>query len=107
MFTGLLPSNGLPSIVGCGLVGTCLPLRLLATAQYVTLILIAIEVPVNQIIQSRTRYYSSRKPPILENREVEWKYVDFIQLTEDMMPFLTMGLKLRVSQQQAVSRPDE
>jgi hypothetical protein len=37
VFTGLLPSNGRPSIVGCDLVGTCLPICFLETAQSVTL----------------------------------------------------------------------
>jgi hypothetical protein len=40
MFTGLLPSNGSTSVVGCALVGTCLPIRLLETAQSVTLLLL-------------------------------------------------------------------
>jgi phospholipid N-methyltransferase len=43
VFTGLLPSNERPSIVGCGLVGTCLPIRLLATAQSVTMIYIFLD----------------------------------------------------------------
>jgi hypothetical protein len=38
MFIGLLPSNRRPTIVGCGLVGTCLPIRLLAMPQSVTLL---------------------------------------------------------------------
>jgi hypothetical protein len=38
MFTSLLPNNGHPSIVGCTLVGTCLPIRLLETAQSVTIL---------------------------------------------------------------------
>jgi hypothetical protein len=33
VLTGLLPSNGCPSSVGCALVGTCLPIRFLETAQ--------------------------------------------------------------------------
>jgi hypothetical protein len=37
VFTGLLPSNWRPSIAGCALVGTCLPIRLLETAQSVTI----------------------------------------------------------------------
>jgi hypothetical protein len=36
VFTGLLPSNGCP-IVGCALVGTCLPIRFLETAKPVTI----------------------------------------------------------------------
>jgi hypothetical protein len=38
VFTGLLPSSGRPSVVGCALVGTCVPIRLLATAQSVTVL---------------------------------------------------------------------
>jgi hypothetical protein len=49
VFTGLLPSNGCPSVVGCGLVGTCLPLRLLAIAQSVTIL----DLIVNYFISSR------------------------------------------------------
>jgi hypothetical protein len=37
--TGLLHSHGRPSIVGCSLVGTCLPIRLLETAQSVTILI--------------------------------------------------------------------
>jgi hypothetical protein len=36
VFTCLLPSNERRSIVGCGLVGTCFPIRLLAAVQSVT-----------------------------------------------------------------------
>jgi hypothetical protein len=35
-FTCLFPSNGRPSIVWCTLVGTCLTIRRLETAQYIT-----------------------------------------------------------------------
>jgi hypothetical protein len=38
VFTGLLPSNGRPSIVGCAFVGTCLLIHLIETAQSVTLL---------------------------------------------------------------------
>jgi hypothetical protein len=42
MVTGMLPSNGRLSIVGCALVVTCLPLRFLETAQSVTLLYLRI-----------------------------------------------------------------
>jgi hypothetical protein len=37
LFTGLLPRNGCPSIVGCVLVGMCLPIRFLEMVQPVTI----------------------------------------------------------------------
>jgi hypothetical protein len=49
VFTGLLPNNRRPSIVGCALVGTFLPIRLLETAQFVTIYF------ANRIIASQAR----------------------------------------------------
>jgi hypothetical protein len=40
-FTGLLPSNGCLSTVGCALVGKCLAIPFLETAQSVTLLLLS------------------------------------------------------------------
>jgi hypothetical protein len=37
VFSALLHNNGYPSIVGCALVGTCLPIRFLETDQSVTI----------------------------------------------------------------------
>jgi hypothetical protein len=49
--TGLLPSNERPSIVGCALVGTCLPIRLLETAQSVTIVTFQIELKDSNLLK--------------------------------------------------------